>query len=98
MRLQEAATVAFCSARATSDLMQELKGSFGSPRVAVGQSKISVDDADQVELRKVVALGDHLSADDDVDVAVGHRFELLAHALETGDEVARKHQHARAGE
>ena len=46
----------------------------------------------------MMALGDKLRADDDVETAVGDIGEFLAHALDRGDEIARQHQHARLAE
>ena len=64
----------------------------GSP---LFEPEIGVDDADQVELREVMALGDQLRADDDVEAAGGDVVEFLAQPLDGGDEIAGEHQHAR---
>ena len=66
----------------------------GSP---LAEPEIGVDDADQVELREMVALGHELRADDDVEAALRDVVELLAQALDRFDEVARQHQDARVG-
>ncbi len=43
----------------------------------------------------MMALGDELRADDDVEAAFGDAGELFAHALDRGDQIAGEHQHAR---
>src|SRR5262249_15899149 len=43
---------------------------------------------------KVMALGDELGADDDVEAAFGDVVELRAQALDRFDEIARQHQNA----
>jgi hypothetical protein len=48
---------------------------------------LAVDDADQVKLRKVMALSDELRADDDVETAGGDVVELGAQRVDGGDEV-----------
>ena len=66
--------------RAPRHLRQELEGALRRAQVAEGEAEIGVDDADQRQARKVVALGDELRADDDVDLALRDRGELLAQA------------------
>ena len=44
--------------------------------------EIGIDDADQVELGKVMPLGDELRADDDVDAALRDVVEFLAQPLD----------------
>ena len=53
--------------------MQQLEGALGGARVAVAEAEIGVDNADQIELGKMVALGDELRADDDVEAALAPR-------------------------
>ena len=43
----------------------------------------------------MMAFGDKLRADDDVEAAGGDVGEFLAHALDRGDEIGREHEHAR---
>src|SRR5262249_46559341 len=95
VRLQEAVAAARLASGAARDLMQELERALGRARIAVGETEIGVDDADQVELGEMVTLGDKLRADDEVDAAFLDLLELLAHALDRRDQVAGKHQHAR---
>ncbi len=77
--------------------MQELKGALGGARIAVRQAEIGVDDADQIELGEMMALGDKLGADDNVELALRDVVELFAQTLHRGDEIGRQHQHACAG-
>ena len=95
MRLQEADALAFLAAGATDDLMQKLERALGGARIAVGEAKIGVDDADQIELREMVPLGDELRADDDVEAALRDVVELLAQPLHRLHEIAGEHQDAR---
>jgi hypothetical protein len=88
MRLEIAMTRAGFAPGATDYLMQQLEGAFGGARVAVGEPDIRVDNADQIEHREMVAFGDELRANDDVEAAGGDVGEFLAHALDRGDEVA----------
>ena len=95
MGLQIAAADAGIASGAADHLMQELKGALGGARIAVAQAEIGIDDADEVELGEVMALGDELRADDDVETAGGDIVEFLAQPLHGGDEVAGEHQDAR---
>ena len=95
VRLQKSVAGAGFAAGAADHLVQELKGALGRARVAVGEAEIGIDDADEVEHREVMALGDKLRADNDVEAAGGDVGEFFAHALDRGDEIARQHQHAR---
>ncbi len=64
----------------------------GSPLL---RPEIGVDDADQIELREMMALGDQLGADDDVEAAGGDVVELFAQPLDGGDEIGGEHEDAR---
>ena len=77
--------------------MQQLERALGGARIAVGEAEIGIDNADQIELGEMVALGDELRADDDVEAALRHVVELLAQPLDGFDQIARQHQDARAG-
>src|SRR3954468_18767823 len=94
MRLQETNAAARFAASAADHLMQQLEGALGGARIAIRQSQIRVDDADEIELGEMVPLGHELRADDDVDAAVLDLDELLAHALDGGDEVAGEDERA----
>src|SRR5437763_1559506 len=67
MGLQIADAAAFLATRTADHLVQELERALGRARIAVAQPEISVNDADQIELGKMVTLGDQLRADHDVD-------------------------------
>ena len=95
MGLQIAAADAGVAAGAADHLMQQLEGALGGARVAVVEAQIGVDDADEVELRKVMALGDELGADDDVEAARGDVVELFAQPLDRGDEIGGEHEDTR---
>ena len=94
VRLQIADAVALLAPGAADDLMQQLERAFGRARVAVRQAEIGVDDADQIELREVVTLGDELRPDDDVETPLGDVVQLLAQPLHRFDQIAGQHQDA----
>ena len=45
----------------------------------------------------MVALGDELRTDDDIEAALRHIVQLLAQPFHGVDQIARQHQNARAG-
>src|SRR5258705_518408 len=92
--LQEPVAAASLASGPPRHLMQELERALGRARVAVAHAEVGVDDADQVELGEMMALGDKLRADDEIDAAFRDLVELLAHALAGRDQVARQHQDA----
>ena len=97
VRLQIAVAAPLLAAGAADHLMQQLERALGGARIAVGKAEIGIDDADQIELGKMVALGDKLRADDDVEAALRHVVELLPQPLHGVDQIAGQHQDARAG-
>ena len=96
--LDDGAACAADAAGAAGHLRQELEGPLGGAEVAMGEAEIGVDDADQGELREIVALGDELRADDDVGFARGDRGELAPEALHAAEHVAGKDRHPRVRE
>ena len=70
VRLQIADAAAFLAAGAADHLMQQLERALGGARIARAEAQIGIDHADQIELGKVVPLGDKLRADDDIDAAL----------------------------
>ena len=86
--LHEPAPLPGGAAGAPRHLVQQLEGALGGARVALPEPHIGIDDADEVELGEMVALGDELRADHKVEFAVGDGGELLLHALDAGDEIA----------
>ena len=95
MRLQKALPLPRLAAGAAGDLMQKLKRALGRARIAIPQAEIGIDDADEVELREMMALGDQLGADDDVEVAFGNAVEFLAQPLDRFHQVAGEHDDPR---
>ena len=57
------------ASRAARHLGQELEGPLGRAEVGHAQPDISRDDADERHAREVVALGDHLRAHENVELA-----------------------------
>jgi hypothetical protein len=70
MCLQQATPLTRGTPRATRDLMQKLEGPFGRAGIAIGEPEVCINDPDQVELWEMMAFGDDLGSDDDVDMAV----------------------------
>ena len=54
---------------AAGDLREQLKGAFARAKIRLMQRKIGVNDADERDVRKMQALGNHLGADEDVGLA-----------------------------
>jgi len=92
MRLQIAVTDTGIAAGAPDHLMQKLERALGGAGIAVAQAEIGIDDADQIELREMMALGDKLGTDDDVEAAGGDVVELFAQPLDGGDKIAGEDQ------
>ena len=86
------------ASRASGHLRQELERPLRRAHVAEGEAEVAVDDADQRQERKIVALGDELGADDDVDLAFLDRRQFLAQTLHPADDVARHQDRARVRE
>ena len=96
--LQQAEALLAGAAGPAGDLAQELEGTLGGARVAVGETEIGIDDADQRHVREIVALGDELRADDDVGLALGDGFELQPQAPDAAQDVGGEHDGAGIGE
>src|SRR6185369_8966086 len=62
MRLQQPDAAAFLASGAADHLMQKLEGALRRTRIAVAEAEVAVDDADQIELGEMMALGDELRA------------------------------------
>ena len=69
-RLDDRLARLLAAAGAAGDLRQELERPLGRPEVGHPEADVGRDDADQRDAREVVALGDHLRADEHVDLAV----------------------------
>src|SRR5690348_11825003 len=91
--LDEHATGEVAAASAAGDLGEQLKGALGRAEVRQTERGIGADHADQSDTLKIVALGEHLCADENVERAAGEsakRFLILALgaggvAVEAGD-------------
>ena len=68
--LDQAAARNRLAAGAPRHLIEQLEGALGGARVGLREAEIAVDHADQRQPRKMMALGDELRADDDIDLAV----------------------------
>ena len=62
---------------AARDLADLLEAPLGGAQVAAREAEVGIDHADQGELGEVIALGDELGADDDVDRARLHAVDEL---------------------
>jgi hypothetical protein len=95
-RLNEHGAGPIASTRAPGDLHQDLEGSLRRTVIGHRERGVGVDDADERHARQIVALGDHLRADEDVHFARAHALE---HALRfrAGRDVAIEPRHARRG-
>src|SRR4029079_5248630 len=67
--VDQAVTFDCLPSRTPGDLAQELEGALRRARVSLRQAEIGVDHADQSQAREMMALGDELRADDDIDLA-----------------------------
>ena len=65
---------------AAGDLRQQLERALGRSEVREAEADVGGDHADQRHVGKVVALGDHLRADQDVDFAARDFLERLDEA------------------
>ena len=81
VRLQVAETPPLLAPCSSNHLMQQLKSTLRRTWIAVTKAEICVDDADQVELGKVVPFGDKLRTDDKVEASLGDVVELLPKAF-----------------
>ena len=80
--------------RAPNHLMQQLKSTLWRTGITVTKAEICVDDADQVELGKMVSFGDKLRTDDEIEASRGDVVELLAKPFHRFHEIARQHKNA----
>src|SRR5271167_4292128 len=78
-------------------LAQELERALGGARVGVGEPDVGVDHADERQKREVVAFGDQLRADDEVEGAARRRVELGAQGLDPAGKVRRQDERADVG-
>src|ERR1700733_6815803 len=64
---------------ATGDLGEELEGAFGGAKIGAAEGEIGSYDSDERDALEIVALGDHLRADEDIDLTFR---ECAEHLLE----------------
>ena len=82
MRLQIADALSGLAPRPADHLIQQLERTLRGTRIAIAQTKIGIDDPDQIQAREMMSLGDELRADDDIDAAFGNFIQLAAHRLD----------------
>ena len=87
----------FCAAGASGDLGEELEGPFAAAEVGHAECAVGVEDSDQRDVGEVVALGEHLGADEDVEFACAEGVEDLPELFSTRA-VAVEAADAEAGE
>jgi len=92
--LQVAETSSHLAPCTSNNLMQQLKSTLRRTWIAIAEAKVRVDDADQVELGKVVPFGDKLRTDDKVEASLGDIVELLPKAFDRFHEITRQHKNA----
>lgn len=61
---------------ASCDLQDELSGPLGGAKVAAKEAAIDIQDADQRDVGKMVPFSEHLGANENICLAVMHRFEI----------------------
>ena len=66
-RLDENLSRLFRTPGAAGDLCDLLEGAFCSAQIAAFQSQIGVDHANKRQVREMIAFGDKLRPDDDID-------------------------------
>ena len=94
MRLQEAVAAPGLAAGAAGHLMQQLERPLAGARIAVAETEVGIDDANQIEPREMMSLGDELRADDDVEPALRDVFQLLLQPLDRFHQIARQNEDA----
>ena len=85
----------FAAPGAPGDLHDLLEGAFGRAQVAALQPQVRIDHADQGQVREMIALGDELGADDDVDVPSLDRLHEIGGAGGRVQRVGRGDGHPR---
>ena len=83
---------------AAGDLMEQLIGPLAGPQIAAGHAEIGIDDPDQRQQRKMVALGDDLRADQHVVAMRRDRLDQLGSGARPGQQVADHQRDPGSGE
>ena len=74
---------------AAGDLLDLLEAALGGAQIAAVEPEVGIDHADQGQVGEMIALGDQLGADDDVDLARLHPRDELGGLGGRPDRVAR---------
>ena len=80
---------------APCNLIEQLKCALGGAWIAAAQAQIRVDDADKREKRKIVAFGDELRADDDIEGAFGDLLQFAPQPVGAARKIRREDEYAR---
>jgi hypothetical protein len=86
------------AAGAARDLGEELEDALGGAEVREAEGEVCADDADERDAVDVVALCDHLRADEEIDLAGVEALEEALHVAAGADGVAVHAADARVGE
>ena len=95
-RLDDRLARLLAAAGAAGHLRQQLKRPLGGAEVGHAEADVGRDDADQRHARKIVPLGDHLRADEHVDLAVAEPRQQRGERAFAPDRVAIEPRDARA--
>ena len=74
----------FTAARASGDLGEELEGAFASAEIGNVEGEVGVEDADKGDVGEMEALGDHLGADEQIDLLSFKGIEGIAQFVLAG--------------
>ncbi len=85
-------------ARPGRHLIEQLECPLCRARIAIGEAKIGIDNADQRHAGKIVPLGHQLRANDNIGVTLGNRLQFQPQPLDSAKQVRRQNQHPRIGE
>ncbi len=96
-RLDDRLAANLAAAGAAGDLRQQLERSLPCPEIRQAEADVGRDHADERHARKVMALGDHLRADEDVELASGEPRQQRGDRAAPADRVAVDARDARAG-
>ena len=96
-RLDDRLARELAAAGAAGDLRQQLERPLGRAEVGQAEPDVGRDHADQRHAREVVPLGDHLRADQDVDLAGGEPRQQRGDRAAPPDRVAIDARDARVG-
>src|SRR5690242_5406174 len=78
--------------------MQQLEAALGGARIPRAAAEIGVDDPGERKLREVMAFGDDLRADEDIDVALRERTDHGLRLRGARERIARRDRDACIGE